>query len=136
MLIRDNPNASKLAIPVTQRARLTVDRALVTRQIRGEPIGGMTDLVLLTGARTLTDLLLKGARQFVDDYRKKGYEPLQEPNEFIVWGPYHSRGFGLSSAKPTIAHLSAEGEEMFPESADFVIQGNFLATRGKVPALQ
>ena len=124
-----------LAVPVTRRARLTVERALVQRQIRGEPVGSLSDLVLLTPGRTLHEKLLDGAKQFVRDYAVKGFQSLSPPESFIVWGPYKCRGFGMGSPtiKPTIAHLEAEDEDLFPDSADFIIQGQFLATTGRIP---
>lgn len=125
-----------LAVPVTRRARLTVERALVKRQIRGEPVGALSDqLVIVTATRSLHEKLLDGAHQFVRDYAKKGYQALTPAENFIVWGPYQCRGFGMGSPtiKPTVAHLSAEGEDIYPDSADFIIQGQFLATTGRIP---
>lgn len=135
MPIRGNI-ALGLAIPVTRRARLTVERDLVKRQYRGEPIGNLDGghLITLAATRTLHSAIAEGADQFIRDYAKKGYQALANPEDFIVWGPYQSRGFGLTSAKPTIAHLSAEGEDLFPNSADFIIEGKFLATQGRIPA--
>ena len=122
-----------LAVPVTRRARLTVERDLVKRQYRGERVGSLDTVLLSTPQRTLHDKLLDGARQFVRDYAKQGFRAIIEPESFIVWGPYQCRGFGKVTTKVTVAHGYAEGEDPFPDSADFIIQGEFIATRGRIP---
>jgi hypothetical protein len=131
--IRGNLVTKTLAIPVTKRARLTVERALVTRQIRGEPVGSLDTVLLATNARTLHTKLLDGAKQFVRDYAKQGFMAMTEPESFIAWGPYQCRGFGMTTTKPTVVHGYQQGEDPFPDACDFIIQGNFLSTYGRVP---
>jgi hypothetical protein len=133
MPIRGNLLTTTLAIPVTRRARLTVERALVTRQIRGEPVGSLDTVLLATPTRTLHSKLLDGAKQFVRDYARQGFKAMTPPESFIVWGPYQCRGFGMTTTKPTVVHGYQEGEDPYPDAADFIIQGNFLATHGRVP---
>jgi len=130
--IRGN-EISGLAVPVIRRARLTVDRGLVKRQYRGEPVGTLNAILLPTAERTLADKLMDGAKQFVRDYAKQGFKAITEPESFIVWGPYQCRGFGMTTTKPTVVHGYQEGEDPFPDAADFIIQGQFLATHGRIP---
>jgi len=133
VLIKENLAAATLALPVTLKARLTVDRELVRRQIRGEQIGSIETVQFSQVGlhRTLVEKLIEGANTFTRHYATKGYQALTPPSEFIVWGPYASRFTGVT-ARPTTSGF-ADGENPFPDSADFVIEGKFLATRGKVP---
>lgn len=135
MPLRGNLISTTLAVPVTKRARLTVERDLVKRQYRGEPVGTLDRVLLATPMRSLHDKLLDGAKQFINDYAKQGFQSLTPPESFIVWGPYQSRGFGLRgvTTKVTVAHGFMQNEDPYPDSADFIIQGNFLATHGRVP---
>ena len=48
-----------LAVPVTRRARLTVERDLVHRQYRGERVGSLDTVLLPTPQRTLHDKLIE-----------------------------------------------------------------------------
>lgn len=115
---------------------MTVERNLVTRQYRGEPVGGLSgSLVLLPGSpsRTLHDKLMDGAKQFVHDYAKQGFRAMTDPERFIVWGPYQCRGFGKTTTTVNVAHGYMQGEDPYPDACDFVIQGQFVATHGRVP---
>jgi hypothetical protein len=146
VLIKENLEAASIAVPIDQEARVTVERDLVKRQYRGtydpvrgkwvgEPIGGMEDLNVLTGMRSLKSVLLHGAELFCKHRRQQGIEPLQRPEEMLVRGPFQHRP--LTTGRPTqggagVIHGWREGEDQYPDRADFVILGRFLSTHGKV----
>lgn len=127
-----NPNAQSIAVPVTLRARVTTDRDAFTRQYRGVEIGSLPDLHVPTGARYIKDFALWAAKKFIADMAKKGRNALQEPEQFKLYGPYQSRGFGRKSLTQHKAQGWHEFEYPYEETADFVVEGRFLATSGKV----
>jgi hypothetical protein len=129
VLIRENLGAATLAVPVRLRARMTVERELFTRQYRGEPIGALPDLHVPGRARALRAVALDSARKFVADMARQGNNAVDEPGGFRLYGPYQSRDGYLGADRANGSH---QFEDKHPESADFVLEGAFIATRGKV----
>lgn len=135
----------RVAEPVTLRGILTIDYAVCETIGRAErtapaenktfPLRGVkvNDLSVLWPYSHLRSLALQGAKQFTADLAKRGYRLLTNEADVVVFGPYRGRGWQRQPSGDLKAIGRQEGEDPFPEAVDFLLIGEFLATRGYVP---
>ena len=139
-LIRENEAAMSVHVPVTHRARMTVEREMALQQHRGTRIN---DLPSLYPFGALRERLLFAAKKWVADMEKQDFDLLSAEADVKVFGPYRSRAgtFGdvkqrkRTTALGDVGQVStpvtaySEDEEFNPAAADYVLEADFLARR-------
>lgn len=73
--------------------------------------------------------VLEGAKRFVRDLERQGYQLLTPEGELQIWGPYHSRNWKQQRDGSMKAHGRRADELLFDDAVDFIIRGDFLQTR-------
>lgn len=137
--------AQNRTVPVTQfvtwRGRMTVELSCFETLARNFPYrfpnGGVngvriSDLPQLWPNAELYQKARGSAELFMQAMKQQGGEPLQPAEGLKLFGPYRHRDFAIGRTTPT---ATAIAETDVPDCADFIIEGDFLATRGKVPEL-
>lgn len=138
-LIRENLNAATIYQPVTLRARYTVEIEPFAKLGQSFPerfpMGKVNrvcvgDLPTMWPAGELHEKALLAGRLFLNAMESQGFKSYLPVEGLRVLGPYSPRGFERARNGPlTIGHR--EDEQPF-DGADFILEGEFLATRGKV----
>lgn len=72
---------------------------------------------------------LDGARRFVKDLERQGYELLTPEGDLRIWGPYHSRNWKKQLNGNFKSHGRRADELLWDDAVDFLIVGDFLQTR-------
>lgn len=132
MLIKDADRALLSGVPEahTLRGRCTTYRSLFTKQYRGVRVNDILSDLHVPALRHLSDDVLKAAKLFTRDMIKQGFEPMQPPEGLVMWGPYPPRNMDVMRSGGKRAGGRMEDEWGDDESADFVVQGVFIAPRG------
>ncbi len=131
MLIKDaNAGLSMVPEPVRLNGRCTTYRALFGKQYRGVRVGDIVSDLHLPALRHLSDDVLKAAKLFTRDMIRQSFEPLQDAEGLILYGPYPHRDERVfhSGGKRAGGWQGNQPEEN--EAADFILQGTFIAKRG------
>lgn len=134
-LIQIDQKTATVAVPVTQRARLSVPRGIVPahRVYNGEKVNDMPALWPYDELRTRC---IDGMKKWVARRQKDGDELLTAEADIKVFGPYRSRAgtYHRSSTdprKPGALHVTGYGEDedFNDDLADFVFEAQFLTRR-------
>ena len=111
-------DAEKMRIyePVTLAAKFPVDSELVLRcqkagdqPHKGTRVGKILELYPYD---ILKGQALEQAKVFCQHMRSQGYEPLQEPTEMELWGPFRER---LDTSKAATLKNFEEGNHLVPQ---------------------
>ena len=111
--------------PITLRARMTVDRGLVTRAERQTKIN---DLPSLFPHGELRQKLTRAAVKWIGDMRRQGYDLLTSEADITATGPYAPRNL-LGRTNAFGATVRGEEDIQNAVAADFVLEATFLSTR-------
>lgn len=135
-LIREDlTKAFTYRLPVAAlRGVLTIDMQLVVDlsrhqpgwQVIGERLGDLDSLWPFSHFR---EQMLRGAKKFVADLAKRGYALSTAEADLRIWGPYHSRAWQRQRNGDLRARGRTAGEVLFDDAVDFLIVGDFVASR-------
>lgn len=126
-------------VPVVLRCRVTVDRGLFTKQYRGVKVN---DIGVLWPESHFREKAITGAKMWIQQMEQQGYSLLSSESDIAVWGPYKPRNFtgaqqrswrpapGMGSTFRTFGERS--DEDPFEDSADFVLEARFLASKQRM----
>lgn len=122
-------------LPVAaMRGVLTIDMQLVVDlsrhqpgwQVLGERIGDLNPLWPFGHFRTE---MLRGAKKFVRDLGQRGYALSTPEADMAIWGPYPARNWKRQRDGNFKAYGRAAGEVLWDDACDFLIIGDFVASR-------
>lgn len=130
VLIKENVEKSTIWQPVRLRGRFTVPFDMIPpRQVKGEQINSFSPLWPESHFR---DAAMTAAKIFVKHMGLRGYQLVSNEGELWVFGPYHSRAWDIHRNNQGDPFGRQAGENLFPEAADYLIIGDFVAKYGKV----
>ena len=111
--------------PITLRARMTVDRGAVVAQYRQRKINTLPQL---WPHGELRNQLMHGAKKWVSDMGKQGFELLTAEADVTVTGPYAPRNLH-GKTNQFGATVEDQDDVQNAHAADFVLEATFLSAR-------
>ena len=128
-LVKIDPNTTSIRQRLTLRGRYTVTRGTGVRQLKWVKLN---DLSVLWPESRLRAQMMHAAKMFVTDLESRGYRLYTNEGDLKVCGPYEPRSTKAFQAQGTDAVGRALGESIEPDGEDYLIIGEFIATKGRV----
>ena len=129
MLIRENLDAQKVAVPVSLTAAFPVEVESLARTYRGSPIGSFIDILPYATAQRIA---VDAAKKWIQHMALQGYDLIGNETEIKLWGPYRPKSALYQGALGEVGTATSyqQDEDPFPDGkAKMLLTGNFLARR-------
>ena len=142
VLIQENWDAHKVAVPVSLEAKVTIERGLPGLPPMGAWHGKrVNDLSPLYPASELRAKLIRLCAKFVERMAQQGYERLTAEADFRLWGPYIHKPTDTGTqitgtVRPQLTlRTLAHGHHIheFPHLVDVTVKADFISTRTRIP---
>ena len=124
MLISENLDKQKVAVPVSLTAAFPVESDALARTYRGTQF---KDFIDIQPYATVQRIAVDAAKKWIQHMSLQGYELLGNETDIKLWGPYRPKSALYRSDTAT---GFASDEEPFPDGkAKMLMTGTFLAAR-------